>query len=94
MVEECDFDRQFLFDKDVAIQFHRYGHVRFKKGIIEKLTDNSSFVLWLCKNWIFIAFFRHCIGVIFYSLCLFYVEIKMNKTLYGAVTRWGYTNEN
>jgi hypothetical protein len=38
MVEECDFDRQFLFDKDVAIQFHRYGHVWFKKGIIEKLT--------------------------------------------------------
>jgi hypothetical protein len=43
MVEECDFDRQFLFDKDVAIQFHRYGHVWFKKGIIEKLTDISSY---------------------------------------------------
>jgi hypothetical protein len=23
-VEECDFDRQFLFDEDVAIS-HRYG---------------------------------------------------------------------
>ena len=43
-VEECDFDRQFLFDEYEAIS-HRY--LRFKKDIIEKL-NNSSFVL--CKN--------------------------------------------
>ena len=37
-MEECDFDRQFLFGEYVAI-FHRYG--------LEKVY-NSSFVL--CKN--------------------------------------------
>jgi hypothetical protein len=43
-VEECDFDRQFLFDEYVR------GHIsslRFKKSIVEKL-NNCSFVL--CKN--------------------------------------------
>jgi hypothetical protein len=45
-VEECDFDRQFLFDKYVAISS---VSLRFNKGIIKKL-NNSSFV-W-CKNWI------------------------------------------
>ena len=42
-VEECDFDRKFLFDEYMAIS-DRYG----EKYIIEKLNINSSFVL--CKN--------------------------------------------
>jgi hypothetical protein len=45
MVEECDFDRQFLFGEYVAIS-PRYD---LKKSIFEKL-NNCSFVL--CKNWI------------------------------------------
>jgi hypothetical protein len=43
-VEQCDFDRQFLFDNYVAISS---VSLRFKKGIIKKL-NNSSFVR--CKN--------------------------------------------
>ena len=43
-VKECDFDRQFLFDEYVAIS---RSSLRFKKGIIEKLNINSSFVLYV-----------------------------------------------
>jgi hypothetical protein len=45
-VEECDFDRQFLFDEYVAISPH-YDLKKEKKRKIEKL-NNSSFIL--CKN--------------------------------------------
>jgi hypothetical protein len=41
-MEECDFDRKFLFDEYVTIS-HRHD---LKKGMIEKL-NNSSFVLYV-----------------------------------------------
>jgi hypothetical protein len=44
-VEQCDFDRHFLFDNYVAISS---VSLRFKKGIIKKL-NNSSFVRCLAK---------------------------------------------
>jgi hypothetical protein len=39
-VEECDFDRQFLFDEYVAIS-HRYD---LKRVSFEKLNNCSSYV--------------------------------------------------
>jgi hypothetical protein len=43
-VEECDFDRQFLFDEYVAIS-HRYD---LKRVSLKTELNNCSFVL--CKN--------------------------------------------
>jgi hypothetical protein len=45
-VEECDPDRQFLFDKYVAIS-RRYD---LNKVSLKSYINNSSFVL--CKSWI------------------------------------------
>jgi hypothetical protein len=53
-VEECDFDRKFLFDEYMAIS-HRYG---LKKYIIEKL-NNSSFVLCLHTMNCLVKFVMH-----------------------------------
>jgi hypothetical protein len=46
-VEECDFDRQFLFDEYVAIS-HRYD---LKRVSLKIKLNNCSFLV--CKNLLF-----------------------------------------